>query len=413
MKTAEPTVTLLDGGLRLVHIHRRTSGAGIFGIAVRAGSADERPGEEGLAHFVEHTIFKGTRKRSSWHIINRMEAVGGELNAYTTKEETVIYSIFPSGNAPRAIELIADLAINSQFPDRELDKEREVVIDEINSYRDQPSEAIFDDFEDMTLAGSRLGHNILGTPGSVRALTGADCRAFMARNYRRENIVAFYCGPQSAEHIASQVCRHFAALPGGNKEGDAVHEVPDTSPVSRTECLEIHQTHVVLGARVPGLLTEGRHAVSLFANIIGGPGMNSLLNIELRERRGLVYSVEASTAMFTGCGLLAVYFGCDPEDLGRCLELCRKVFCQLADGGFSPRKLEKARKQYLGQLAIASENSENRIMAAARATLFRGHPGSPEQTAAAISAVTVDDIARTAHAMCEASSLIFTNNTNS
>ena len=169
----------------------------------------------------------------------------------------------------------------------------------------------------------------------------------------------------------------------------------------------------MLGARVPGLLTEGRHAVSLFANIIGGPGMNSLLNIELRERRGLVYSVEASNAMFTGCGLLAVYFGCDPEDLGRCLELCRKVFCRLADGGFSPRKLEKARKQYLGQLAIASENSENRIMAAARATLFRGHPGSPEQTAAAISAVTVDDIARTAHAMCEASSLIFTNNTNS
>lgn len=186
MTVAEPEVVEFDNGLRLVHIHQRGSGAGIFGISVRAGSADELPGEEGLAHFVEHTLFKGTARRSSWHIINRMEAVGGELNAFTSKEETVIYSVFPSGNAPRAIELIADLTINSRFPDKELDKEREVVIDEINSYRDNPSEAIFDDFEVYALSPAPTAHNILGTPAGVRKLTSADCREFLRRNFFHE-----------------------------------------------------------------------------------------------------------------------------------------------------------------------------------------------------------------------------------
>ena len=207
MTVVEPEVLVLDGGLRLVHIHQRSAGAGIFGLTVRAGSADECHGEEGLAHFVEHTLFKGTARRSSWHIINRMEAVGGELNAFTSKEETVVYSIFPSGNAPRAIELIADLTINSRFPDKELEKEREVVIDEINSYRDNPSEAIFDDFEVYAMSPAPTAHNILGSPSGVRRLTSADCRDFLRRNYRSKNIVTFYSGPQTYAHIAQLVSR--------------------------------------------------------------------------------------------------------------------------------------------------------------------------------------------------------------
>ncbi len=409
MTVAEPEVVEFDNGLRLVHIHQRGSGAGIFGISVRAGSADELPGEEGLAHFVEHTLFKGTARRSSWHIINRMEAVGGELNAFTSKEETVIYSVFPSGNAPRAIELIADLTINSRFPDKELDKEREVVIDEINSYRDNPSEAIFDDFEVYALSPAPTAHNILGTPAGVRKLTSADCREFLRRNYRSENIVAFYSGPQTLCHIAQQVSRYFDALPRGAKECVVSENLRyDVARFNRTEIMRIHQTHAILGCGGPGLLDIRRHAMALLANIVGGPGMNSLLNIELRERRGLVYSVEASTAFFADGGLLTVYFGCDRHDLDECRRLCVDVFRSIADGNFTERRLELAKKQYLGQLAIAFENKENRIMDAARAVLFRGALSSYNHIRDEIKGVTAEHLAALALPMCEPSSLVFT-----
>ena len=407
MKQTEPTVITLVNGLRLVHQHRRGDGAGFFGIAVRAGSANEAPDSYGLAHFVEHTIFKGTRHRSSWHIINRMEAVGGELNAFTTKEETVVYSIFPTGNAPRAIELIADLAINSQFPERELAKERDVVIDELNSYRDTPSEAIYDDFEDLAYAGTPLAHNILGTEASVAALTGEQCRRFVSHYYTAPNAVAFYSGPQSADHIAALVERHFADLPRHEVEHSTL-PAPAIAKFDRTEHLDGHQCHVLSGMATGGIYGADRHAVALFANIIGGPGMNSLLNVELRERRGLVYNVEASTASFCGSGLLNIYYGCDADDLARCRRICRDTLSRLADGGnFGQRRLDAARKQYLGQLAIASENRENRIMALARATLFHGKPSPAEEIIEAIKAVTTDDIASLAAKMADASYLIY------
>ncbi len=293
MRQAEPELITLSNGLRLVHLHQRASGAGFFGIAVRAGSSNETEDKFGLAHFVEHTIFKGTRRRSSWHVINRMETVGGELNAFTTKEETVVYSVFPSGCAARAIELIADLASESQFPARELDKEREVVTDEINSYRDTPSEAIYDDFEEYFYAGTPLAHNILGTPESVKGLDSGDCRKFLRDFYTADNMVAFYSGPQALSRIAPLAEKHFYALPAraaqrtGTESGAAQRFDISTA-------ISSHQCHCLLGAGVPGLYSDKRHAVSLLANIIGGPGMNSLLNVALRERRGLVYSVEAS-----------------------------------------------------------------------------------------------------------------------
>lgn len=407
MKLKVPQIHTLPSGLRLVHTQQRSSGAGIFGIAVRAGSADERANEQGLAHFVEHTIFKGTQKRSSWHIINRMEAVGGELNAYTTKEETVVYSIFPSGNASRAIELIADLALNSRFPEKELAKEREVVIDEIYSYRDTPSEAIYDDFEELALAGTPLAHNILGSPESVRNLGTVDCRGFLERNYRSGNIVAFYSGPQSLNQIASYVERYFADLHQGVKESVIANYTIDVPHFEHTETLDIHQAHAIVGAHVDGLFSPRRHAVSLFSNIIGGPGMNSLLNVELRERRGLVYTVEASTAMFSTGGLLTVYFGCDTEDIDRCLDLTNKVFSDIANGSITSQRLERAKKQYLGQLAIASENRENCIMAAARSVLFRNEAHSYRHIADEIAKISCDEIVALGAAMRDASTLLF------
>ena len=253
-----------------------------------------------------------------------------------------------------------------------------------------------------------MAHNILGDADSVRKLTGADCRKFLSDNYRSENIVAFYSGPQSPAQIESLVAKYFSSLPVGPK----IITSADASAVKYADfelCrrLDIHQTHAVLGTVTPGIADASRHAVSLFANIIGGPGMNSLLNVELRERRGLVYSVEATTSMYTLCGLLTVYFGCDSEDIGRCRDICRRVFRSIADGKFTGRHLDKAKKQYLGQLAIASENRENRIMAAARAASFRGEVASLEMTAEAIHSVTLNEIQALANKMESPASLVF------
>lgn len=408
MARLTPQLIVTPCGMRLVHVHARGAAAGIFGLAVGAGSAAETRAEEGLAHFVEHTIFKGTLRRSSWHIINRMESIGGELNAYTSKEETVVYSLFPGSNAARAVELIADLAQNSQFPERELDKERQVVLDEIASYLDNPSEAIFDLFEEKLLAGTPLAHNILGSAETVEKLKSSDCRDFLARNYTRDNSVAFYSGPQSAGVIANLVDRHFASM----AEGSAPAMNADLSAVSeRFDIAEVqpcHQAHVLTGIRTPGLHAPNRHAVALLANIAGGPGMNSLLNVELREKRGLVYNVEASTAFFRTTGYMGVYFGCDAEDVGRCRRLCNDVFRRLADGSaLTPYRLRAAKKQYLGQLAVASENRENSVINAARATLFYGKPSSHAEIEANIEAISAAQIATEASAFAEASVLAF------
>lgn len=408
MKAAPATQYKLENGLRLVHIHQHGVGAGIFGIVVRAGSADESADSYGLAHLVEHTIFKGTQKRSSWHIINRMEAVGGELNAFTTKEETTVYSIFPSGNAGRAIELIADLALNSRFPENEIEKEREVVMDEIYSYRDTPSEAVFDDFEDLVFAGSPLGHNILGSPDSVRQLGSESCRRFLGRFYNASNMVAFYSGPQSPDRIAKLVSRYFAPLSPGvvNTDSSTSVFIPEQRS---TEIDGLHQVHAILGIPAASLYNTGRFADALFSNMIGGPGMNSLLNVELRERRGLVYTVESSVTHFSTAGLLTVYFGCDPEDKERCLRLCSESLRRLAELPEKDlgRRLVRAKRQYLGQMAVASENRENRLMSFARSVLYKDALPVDKALEDAIHSVTPEQIAQLAAALSDASFLIY------
>ena len=282
MARLSPQAITTQCGMRLVHMHDRGAASGIFGIVVGAGSSDETSREEGLAHFVEHTIFKGTARRSSWHIINRMEAIGGELNAYTSKEETVVYSIFPGHNAARAVELIADLAANSQFPARELAKERQVVLDEIASYLDNPSEAVFDLFEEKLFAGTPLAHNILGSESTVANLGSDDCRSFLARNYTKANCVAFYSGPQGASTVASMLDRYFAILPDGKPVERHKICLPQAPHFDTTQSQACHQAHVLAGICTPGMYSPERFAVALLANIAGGPGMNSLLNIELR-----------------------------------------------------------------------------------------------------------------------------------
>ncbi len=381
---------VLSNGLRCVHCS--TAGrAGYLGLMVDAGSRDEAPGEEGLAHFVEHTIFKGTSKRKSWHIINRMESIGGELNAYTTKETTAVYSIFPAGYLDRGMELIADLVAYSQFPQAEIDREREVVADEINSYLDIPSEAVVDDFDDLIFAGSPLGHNILGNLDTLRTFDSGICRRYLTGRYTPGRMVLFFSGSDSADAFFRRAERYFGVL----HHPDMVQNRCKPAQVAQfchTRHINTHQAHTVLGARIGSMFSHDRYAMALLTNIIGGPGMNSLLNVELRERRGLVYTVEASTALYTDCGLFSIYFGCDPDDTERCRRLVSNVVNRLADRPLSDRALAAARRQYVGQLTVASENKENRALGIGRSMLYRNHVATDRELVEAIESVTAAEL---------------------
>ena len=381
----------LPNGMRVVIAHRPEAEVDHCGVAVNAGSRDEEPWQYGLAHFVEHTIFKGTGRRRSWHILNRMEAVGGELNAYTTKEETMLYTTFPSGNLARALDLVADLVTDSRFPAPELAKERGVVEDEIDTYLDIPSEGIYDDFDELIFRGSQLAHPILGTREPIADFDTEACRGWLDRFYVPANMVLFYSGSMSPERFLKMAERCFVPLTRTAERNSRIapKQLP---PFDETKRIDSHQAHNLLGCTIPGLHSEDRYAIALLTNILGGPGMNSLLNVALREKRGLVYSVDASTALMTDCGLLTVYYGCDPEDAGRCTRLILNTIDGMAQRRLTPRQLEAAKRQYLGQMTIGSVNSEQMALGMARSTLLMGCVRPRAEINEAIRAVTADRI---------------------
>lgn len=363
--------TTLTCGLRIVTV-QVPGVTECCGIAVKAGSRDERPGEEGLAHFVEHTLFKGTRRRRAYHIINRMETVGGELNAYTTKEETFFYTISPSGNHRRSIDLLSDLVNNSVFPARQLDMEREVVFDEIDSYLDSPMDAVFDDFEDIFFSGSQLGHNILGNRDTLRHFDTAACRSWIERYYRPEGMVMFYAGPAAPARIFRAAEDLFIPSDGNYTKPQRLKPPVNPSFTIDRE-MDTHQSHVLIGIRTEGIYAPDRFALALFNNIIGGPGMNSRLNVALRERNGLVYTVESSITAYRDSGLLSIYYGCDRSDLPDCKRLTMEELERLADTPLSESALNRARRQFLGQLIVGSSSIESKAMELGKCTL-RGLP---------------------------------------
>ncbi len=398
------TTSTLNNGLRIVH-RQCDSQVEYCGVAVNVGSRDEKPDQYGLAHFVEHTIFKGTTHRKSWHIINRMESVGGELNAYTTKEETVLYSVFPSGNLNRASELISDLITSSLFPSNELDKEREVVSDEINSYLDSPAEAVFDDFEDLIFEGSSLGHNILGNTDTIATFTSDVCRQYLARYYTAPNMIFFYMGSERPSKVFKTVDKYFSNL---SDQFAPIYRIAPTAVAAFDIKRDFgnHQCHTVIGAPIPGLFSEQRYPIALLTNIVGGPGMNSLLNISLRERRGLVYTTEASSIMFTDSGTFAIYFGCDHNDLVRCRKLVLNQLDSLASDALSTKFVEAAKKQYLGQLIVASENKEQAAITTARSMLYHNHIASPEEVLEHINAITPEKVRQAAESIAGNTSIL-------
>ncbi|MCM1028614.1 MAG: insulinase family protein [Pseudoflavonifractor sp.] len=390
----------LPSGLRVIHISDPHAVAEYFGVAIDAGARDERPEEYGLAHFVEHTIFKGTPSLSSLDIINEMESVGGELNAYTAKEETVVYSIFPFGHLDRAAALIAQLVAEATFPPEEIDREREVVIDEINSYLDIPADAVADDFDDLIFAGSQLGHNILGSVDTLNNFTSATCRQWLQRMFTPERMSVFYLGATPPDTLFRAVERHFSHLTHGRGPATTRREPPlPNKPFDAVRDIDSHQCHTMLGARSASLNSPLRHAASLLANIIGGPGMNSILNIELREKRGLVYTADAATTMYTDCGLTSIYFGCDDDDTPRCIEIISNILADLADKGIDSTRLEAAKRQLAGQMIIASESRENRALAAGRALLRHGSMLTLKERTDLIMGVSLDNLRQAAAAI--------------
>lgn len=366
----EPPISYkkLPNGVRLVHLRDRSPVA-YCGFVVNVGTRDELPEESGMAHFVEHLLFKGTRKRRAWHILNRVESVGGELNAYTTKEETFVYATVLTTHFERAMELCADVVFHSTFPQKEMDKEVDVIIDEIQSYKDSPSELIYDDFENMIFSGSPMGRYILGDKKSLKHYKSEDVRRFVDRTYQADKILFFSIGNIDFKRIERWAEKYFMDLPvsaaGAPRVSPSLY-VPQTKYIRKNTC----QSHVMIGARAFDLNDDRRLAFGLVNNILGGTGMNSRLNLLLRERNGMAYNVESVFTPYSDTGIFSVYFGTDEKNREKCTALVMQELKRMRTELIPSRKLLQLKRQWLGQLAIAQENRENLVLSLARSFLY-------------------------------------------
>ena len=387
----------LPNGLRIIH-EPTLSKVSYCGFAIDAGTRDEAENEQGMAHFVEHLIFKGTEKRKAWHILNRMENVGGDLNAYTNKEETVVYAAFLTEQLERALELLGDIVFHSTFPQHEIEKETEVIIDEIQSYEDNPSELIFDDFEDMIFRNHPLGRNILGKPDLLRSFRTEDVLSFTRRFYQPGNMVFFVQGQYDFKKIVRLAEKHLADVPAVTVDNQRVPPplyVPERLVVPK----DTHQAHVMIGSRGYNAYDDKRTALYLLNNILGGPGMNSKLNVSLRERRGLVYNVESNLTSYTDTGAFCIYFGTDIEDMDTCLKLTYKELKRMRDVKMTSSQLAAAKKQLIGQIGVASDNFENNALGMAKTYLHYHKYESSEVVFKRIETLTAEQLMEVANEM--------------
>lgn len=355
----------LSNGLRVIH-RSFPSEISYCGVAVNTGSRDEYDDEHGMAHFVEHMLFKGTRKRKAHHIANRMESVGGELNAYTTKEETFIYTAFLKEYFPRAVELLGDLVLHSEFAPQQIEREREVVLDEISSYRDFPSEQIYDDFENLVYRGHDIGHYILGDPESLMQFNTNSLQRFVQREYQPSNMVFFSFGKTPFNKVLKQLEKHFN-FPVTTATQVKERTAPDAlMPVDTELVKNTNQAHMMLGWNAFGMHDGDRYALYLLNNILGGGSLNSRFNASLREKNGLVYHVESGTTLYTDTGLFTVYFASDPKHKERCIRLINKEIEKVKNKKLTPMQLLAAKRQWKGQLGIVAENNENNALSMAK-----------------------------------------------
>ena len=399
--------TTLPNGLRIIHLPS-TSPVVYCGYQIAAGTRHELAGEEGLAHFCEHVTFKGTERRNALQIINTLEKLGGELNAFTNKEDTTFYAAIHRDHFSKAVNLLTDIVFHSQYPQTEIDREVDVICDEIESYNDSPAELIYDEFENILFKGHPLGHNILGQAEQLRTYTTEDALRFTRRHYRPDNAVFFVYGDVEFRRVVRLVEGMMGAL-GPMSPMSPMSPIGPIRPIrpispmrpigsqTITRQKGTHQAHVIMGCRAYDINHPRRIALYLLNNLLGGPGMNSLLNLSLRERNGLVYTVESSMVSYSDTGLWTVYFGCDPHDVNRCCRLVRHQLDRLIEKPLSRSQLATAKQQIKGQIAIACDNRENFALDFGRSFLHNGKEKDLDRLFQQIDAVTAEEIQQVAN----------------
>ena len=416
----------LDNGLRIIHLPS-DSKVVYCGYQINAGTRNEEPGEEGLAHFCEHVTFKGTERRKAWHILNCLESVGGDLNAYTNKEGTVYYSAILKEHIARAVDLLSDIVFHSVYPQAEIDKEVEVICDEIESYNDSPAELIYDEFENILFKGSPLGHNILGTAEQVRAFKTEDALRFTRKLYRPDNAIFFAYGDIDFKKLVKLIGRALADNDSMSKlAAENLPQISQITQISRDENSiaeeksvssvksvgpknypsvgdgiagqtivmqkNTHQAHVMIGTRAYDVNDDRRMPLYLLNNMLGGPGMNAKLNLALREHNGLVYTVESTMVAYGDTGTWSIYFGCDEHDVKRCLRLVRKELDKFMQKPLSDAQLKAAKKQIKGQIGVACDNRENFALDFGKSFLHYGWEKNVDRLYEQVDAITAAQI---------------------
>lgn len=417
----------LDNGLRIIHLPS-DSKVVYCGYQINAGTRNEEPGEEGLAHFCEHVTFKGTERRKAWHILNCLESVGGDLNAYTNKEGTVYYSAILKEHIARAVDLLSDIVFHSVYPQAEIDKEVEVICDEIESYNDSPAELIYDEFENILFKGSPLGHNILGTAEQVRAFKTEDALRFTRKLYRPDNAIFFAYGDIDFKKLVKLIQKALGECPKGRElacsadcksaetpteewiaeetpteemeAGDANHKVQSSKLKVQSKVAgqtivmqkNTHQAHVMIGTCAYDVNDDRRMPLYLLNNMLGGPGMNAKLNLALREHNGLVYTVESTMVAYGDTGTWSIYFGCDEHDVKRCLRLVRKELDKFMQKPLSDAQLKAAKKQIKGQIGVACDNRENFALDFGKSFLHYGWEKNVDRLYEQVDAITAAQI---------------------
>ncbi|MFH2142269.1 MAG: pitrilysin family protein, partial [Bacteroidota bacterium] len=348
-------IHILENGIRLIHVYKNSAVAHC-GLIINTGSRDEVENEHGIAHFIEHVIFKGTKKRKLFHLLSRMEDVGGEIDAYTSKEETWIYSTFLPTYYERSVELISDIVFNSIFPEKEIEKEKVVVMDEINSYKDSPSELIYDDFEDMVFANHPLGRNILGTKKTIRSFNQDTIKNFISKEYNTDQMILCSVGNIPFDKLVKYFIKHYNHIPKNIRKTER-SEFSSYFSETKEIRLKTYQAHCIIGNVAYSSDHSNRLGLLLINNILGGNGMNSRLNLSLREKNGLVYHVESNYTRYSDTGIWNIYFGTDKENLRKCIDLVFKELQFLKLKKMGTIQLHKAKRQMIGQLAISADNN--------------------------------------------------------
>jgi predicted Zn-dependent peptidase len=393
----------LSNNIRLVH-YRIPGIVAHCGIIINAGSRDEKEKEHGIAHFIEHMLFKGTTKRKAYHILSRLEDVGGELNAYTTKEETAVHASFMKEHYERAIEIISDITFNSVYPSKEIEKEKEVVIEEINSYKDNPAELIFDDFEEQVFCNQPIGRNILGTIETVRAFTQKDIFSFIANNYDTSQMVFCSVGNISDEKILKLFKRYFSEIPIKNTLPKKLKSW-SYEPSSVTKNMDTFQNHCIIGNVAYDLKDKRRMGMFLLNNILGGQGLNSRLNLSLREKNGFAYNVESSYNPYCDTGVFSIYFGTDSHNLDKSIKIAESELNRLRSVKLGAIQLSKAKNQIKGYLARGYENHESLMLSLGKSLLVFNKIDSIEDVCEKIDIVTSSEILETANEVFDRSKL--------